>query len=144
MAVPVSPASPPNIPSPCSFLDLRYILRILCLFLCSGCSLCLEYPLAVLCLATPLRAGLGVTPAELAHSSPGSTWHWAYHTVTRTWTWLTPAISILSSGPCTERAPGNIGGAEPVPRTPLSPQVLEVGPCSGIRQRAQCVGHGCA
>lgn len=67
-----------------SLLHLCYMLRSLCLFLCSGCSLCLECPRAVLGPAAPLRAGLGVTPAESAPSSPGSTWPWAYHTVTRT------------------------------------------------------------
>lgn len=149
MAPPASPASPSNFLSPCSSLQQFPATRctVLCVFLCSSYSLCLGFPLPILCLANPFSLRLdSVSPLgayhipQLSSCSPQDPYDLECITLSQLsaawlfpWTWLTPASSAPSSGPYTEQVSRNICGAEPVPRTILSSQVLEVGPCSGLR-----------
>lgn len=71
LAPPASPASPSGIPSPCSFLQQFAVTcsTVLCLFLCSSYSLCLECRLPAL---------FSLPSAELVPVLPR---HWTCHTV---------------------------------------------------------------
>lgn len=70
MAPPASPASPSNFLSPCSSLQQFPATRctVLCVFLCSSYSLCLGFPLPILCLANPFSLRLdSVSPLGAYH-----------------------------------------------------------------------------